>query len=90
MKNRMADVAPKKKTHWEFQQYIDQQPYSVVLDGLRLTIDEDVFPPDMGELAMHFLNEFLHNNRVKENQADRQAVGVMKCLLVSFQTEVPI
>ena len=41
-------------------------------------------------LAIFSLIEFLHNNRVKENQADRQAVGVMKCLLVSFQTEVPI
>ena len=37
-----------QQVHPEFQSYIDQQPYSVVLDGIRLTIDEDVFPPDMG------------------------------------------
>jgi len=40
-----------QEIHSEFQRYIDQQPYSVVLDGLRLTIDKDVFPPDMGRCA---------------------------------------
>ena len=53
MKTSKADVAPKIKIHWEFQQYIDQQPYSVVLDGLKLTIEEDVFPPDMGQCSQN-------------------------------------
>ncbi|TNF98972.1 MAG: class I SAM-dependent methyltransferase [Gammaproteobacteria bacterium] len=47
------DVEPKKQNHPEFQSYIDQQPYSVVLDGLRLTIDKDVFPPDMGKCSQN-------------------------------------
>ena len=44
---------PDKQIHPEFQSYIDQQPYSVVLDGFRLTIDEDVFPPDMGKCSLN-------------------------------------
>lgn len=47
------DVKPKQKIHSEFQRYIDQQPYSVVLDGLRFTIDNDVFPPDMGQCSLN-------------------------------------
>jgi release factor glutamine methyltransferase len=42
---------PKKQIHSEFQYYIDQQPYSVDLDGFRFTIDKDVFPPDMGRCS---------------------------------------
>ncbi len=42
-----------RQVHPEFQRYIDQQPYSVVLDGLRLTIDKDVFPPDMGKCSQN-------------------------------------
>jgi release factor glutamine methyltransferase len=44
---------PKKQIHPEFQGYIDQQPYAVVLDGLRLVIDKDVFPPDMGKCSLN-------------------------------------
>jgi release factor glutamine methyltransferase len=47
------DVKPKKQIHPEFQRYIDQQPYSVVLDGLKFTIDSDVFPPDMGKCSQN-------------------------------------
>jgi release factor glutamine methyltransferase len=47
------NVDPKKKVHPEFQGYIDQQPYSVVMDGFRITIDKDVFPPDMGKCAQN-------------------------------------
>ena len=47
------DVKPKKQIHPEFQRYIDQQPYSVVLDGLKFTIDNDVFPPDMGKCSQN-------------------------------------
>jgi release factor glutamine methyltransferase len=47
------DDKPVQQIHSEFQQYIDQQPYSVVLDGLRLTIDKDVFPPDMGQCSQN-------------------------------------
>jgi release factor glutamine methyltransferase len=48
----MADK-PKQKIHPEFQRYIDKQPYSVVLDGLTLTVENDVFPPDMGECSQN-------------------------------------
>jgi len=44
---------PAKPLHPEFQEYIDRQAYSVVMDGLRLTIDSDVFPPDMGKCAQN-------------------------------------
>jgi release factor glutamine methyltransferase len=47
------DIKPKQKIHSEFQRYIDQQPYSVVLDGLKFTIDNDVFPPDMGQCSLN-------------------------------------
>ena len=40
--------------HHEFRDFIERQPYSVTLDGLRLTIDKDVFPPDMGLCAQNF------------------------------------
>jgi release factor glutamine methyltransferase len=42
---------PKNQIHSEFQHYIDQQPYCVVLDGMRFTIENDVFPPDMGKCS---------------------------------------
>jgi release factor glutamine methyltransferase len=47
------DPSTKLRLHPEFQRYIDQQPYSVVLDGLRITIDKDVFPPDMGKCSQN-------------------------------------
>jgi release factor glutamine methyltransferase len=47
----MKHPGTSQNIHPEFKRYIDQQPYSIVLDGLRLTIDEDVFPPDMGECS---------------------------------------
>jgi release factor glutamine methyltransferase len=47
------DAKSKKQIHPEFQRYIDQQPYSVVLDGLKFTIDNDVFPPDMGKCSQN-------------------------------------
>jgi release factor glutamine methyltransferase len=47
------DVKPKKQIHPEFQRYIDQQPYSVALDGLKFTINNDVFPPDMGKCSQN-------------------------------------
>lgn len=35
----------------EFQRKLDSQPYDVELEGLQLTIDKDVFPPDWGRCA---------------------------------------
>ncbi|MEZ5540424.1 MAG: class I SAM-dependent methyltransferase [Pseudomonadota bacterium] len=49
----MEENSTRPKIHPEFQRYIDQQPYSVVLDGLRFTIDKDVFPPDMGQCSLN-------------------------------------
>ncbi|ETX06732.1 MAG: hypothetical protein ETSY2_15370 [Candidatus Entotheonella gemina] len=40
-----------KSIHSEMKQLMDRQPYSVVLNGLHLTVDEDVFPPDLGRCA---------------------------------------
>jgi len=37
--------------HPEFAQLLAVQPYTVVIDGLVITVDEDVFPPDMGRCA---------------------------------------
>jgi release factor glutamine methyltransferase len=51
MNTNTNDNKPTQKINSEFQSYIEQQPYSVVLDGLRLTIDNDVFPPDMGKCS---------------------------------------
>jgi release factor glutamine methyltransferase len=48
----MADK-PKQKLHPEFQRFIDQQPYQVALGGLTLTVDNDVFPPDMGKCSQN-------------------------------------
>ena len=42
--------------HHEFRDFIERQPYSVTLDGLRLTVDKDVFPPDMGRYARSLAN----------------------------------
>jgi methylase of polypeptide subunit release factors len=35
----------------EFGQLLEMQPYTVVMDGLLITVDEDVFPPDLGRCA---------------------------------------
>ncbi len=53
MKARAMADKPKQKIHPEFQRYIDLQPYSVVLDGLALTVENDVFPPDMGKCSQN-------------------------------------
>ena len=45
--------SPTRKIHPEFQRHIDRQPYSVELDGLRLHVAKDVFPPDMGKCAQN-------------------------------------
>ena len=37
--------------HPEFAQLLELQPYTVVIDGLVITVDEDVFPPDLGRCA---------------------------------------
>jgi release factor glutamine methyltransferase len=37
--------------HPEFAQLLALQPYTVVIDGLVITVDEDVFPPDLGRCA---------------------------------------
>ena len=37
--------------HPEFAQLLELQPYTVVIDGLLITVDEDVFPPDLGRCA---------------------------------------
>jgi release factor glutamine methyltransferase len=44
-----------KPIHPEFQRCIDEQPYSVVLDQIRLTVDRDVFPPDLGRCAQNMV-----------------------------------
>jgi len=53
MKASKMEVSQKQKIHPEFQRYIDRQPYTVVLDGLRFIIDNDVFPPDMGRCSQN-------------------------------------
>lgn len=42
-----------KPLHPEFKRFIDMQPYTVLLDGFRLTVDRDVFPPDLGRCAQN-------------------------------------
>jgi len=37
--------------HPEFARLLELQPYTVVIDGLVITVDEDVFPPDLGWCA---------------------------------------
>jgi release factor glutamine methyltransferase len=37
--------------HPEFARLLELQPYTVVIDGLVITVDEDVFPPDLGRCA---------------------------------------
>ncbi len=44
MKARVMADKPKQKIHPEFQRYIEQQPYSVVLEGFTLTGDSVVGP----------------------------------------------
>src|SRR5829696_2358715 len=45
----MAAVA--EKLHPEFARLLESQPYTVVMDGLVITVAEDVFPPDLGRCA---------------------------------------
>jgi release factor glutamine methyltransferase len=45
----MASVAD--AIHPEFSRLLEMQPYTVVIDGLVITVDEDVFPPDLGRCA---------------------------------------
>jgi release factor glutamine methyltransferase len=37
--------------HPEFAQLLAMQPYTVTMDGLVISVDEDVFPPDLGRCA---------------------------------------
>ena len=37
--------------HHEFAQLLELQPYTVVIDSLVITVEEDVFPPDLGQRA---------------------------------------
>ncbi len=37
--------------HPELARLLELQPYTVVMDGLVITVDEDVFPPDLGRCA---------------------------------------
>ena len=37
--------------HPDFAQLLAMQPYTVTMDGLVITVDEDVFPPDLGRCA---------------------------------------
>ncbi len=37
--------------HHEFAQLLELQPYTVVMDNLVITVEEDVFPPDLGRCA---------------------------------------
>lgn len=39
--------------HPELQRRMDDQPYYVTLDGIHLTVDRDVFPPDLGRCAQN-------------------------------------
>src|SRR5262249_53078980 len=41
----------RRPIHPEFAAHIARQPCDLTLDGLRLTIDKDVFPPDLGRCA---------------------------------------
>jgi release factor glutamine methyltransferase len=45
----MASIA--EKLHPEFARLLESQPYTVVMDSLVITVDEDVFPPDLGRCA---------------------------------------
>lgn len=45
--------ATRSALHPEFAELLALQPYTVVLDGLRLTVAEDVFPPDLGRCAQN-------------------------------------
>jgi SAM-dependent methyltransferase len=49
----LGELEPATHVHPEFRRHLDEQPYCVVLDGLRLTIDKDVFPPDLGQCAQN-------------------------------------
>src|SRR5262245_25291425 len=37
--------------HAEFAGLLEMQPYTVVIDGLVITVEKDVFPPDLGRCA---------------------------------------
>lgn len=47
--------------HPEFQALLDRQPYDLVLNGLRLTVDRDVFPPDPGRCAQNMAKLARHH-----------------------------
>jgi release factor glutamine methyltransferase len=58
-----------KPLHPEFRKYIERQPYSIVLDGFSLDVDEDVFPPDMGFCAQNM-------SRLCQNYSVRTALDM--------------
>ena len=41
--------------HSEFARLLELQPYTVVMDGLAISVDEDVFPPDLGRCARNLV-----------------------------------
>ena len=49
----MNGIAAKGDLHPEFARLLELQPYTVVVDGLVITVDEDVFPPDLGRCAQN-------------------------------------
>lgn len=51
--NLTMNAPQKPAIHPEFQRYIDRQPYQVELDGFLLNVENDVFPPDMGQCAQN-------------------------------------
>jgi glycosyltransferase involved in cell wall biosynthesis/SAM-dependent methyltransferase len=50
---RLMTDAERPSIHPEFKEHIERQPYTIVLDGLTLTVDRDVFPPDLGRCAQN-------------------------------------
>ena len=57
---RSEPKRPHKPLHAEFAACIARQPYDVVLDELKLTIDKDVFPPDLGHCARNLARFATH------------------------------
>lgn len=41
----------RKPIHPELQERVDAQPYEIEMDGLRILVDKEVFPPDLGRCA---------------------------------------